>query len=341
MPAKPSMKTYQSLLAAVKGEIEKGRKAIGRITAQTYWRVGQHISRDLLANKEHADYGAHVIGKLVSDTGISRAVLYDTVDFYRKYQKVPTSGQLGWSQYRELLSVGDRKKRLALEHRAQAKNLTARQVRAAAQKINEKEKAKAVDVVAAAQPVSPAPHLKVTRGRLRHIQLKTVNGILQVDCGFKVYHAVALKGIPGAKEGDIVEYVAGVNGGWRFKRSCETRSAIFTYVATLERVVDADTLAVVIDAGFNNTVRQKLRFRHLNAPEIKTSEGKLARDFVVKELSTVKFFVIKTYGYEKYDRTLTDLFYLPGETDPEIVAAKGVLLNQRLFDAGLAVTYQA
>ena len=51
--------------------------------------------------------------------------------------------------------------------------------------------------------------------------------------------------------------------------------------------------------------------------------------------------VIKTYGSDKYDRYLVDVFLLPGATDPYEVAAKGKLLNQMLIDAGFAELYQS
>ena len=46
--------------------------------------------------------------------------------------------------------------------------------------------------------------------------------------------------------------------------------------------------------------------------------------------------VIRTHSTDKYDRYLADIFYLPGEGEPQAVAEKGVFLNQELLDEGLA-----
>jgi hypothetical protein len=37
---------------------------------------------------------------------------------------------------------------------------------------------------------------------------------------------------------------------------------------------------------------------------------------------------------------LTDLFYLPGSTNPEVIIEKGIHLNQQLLDKGLAEVWK-
>jgi endonuclease YncB( thermonuclease family) len=50
---------------------------------------------------------------------------------------------------------------------------------------------------------------------------------------------------------------------------------LYTYSAVIARVVDGDTLVVDIDAGFNIwLLDQTLRLNRVNAPEMKTPEGK-------------------------------------------------------------------
>jgi endonuclease YncB( thermonuclease family) len=50
---------------------------------------------------------------------------------------------------------------------------------------------------------------------------------------------------------------------------------LYAYSAVITRVVDGDTLVVDIDAGFDIWLRgQTLRLNRINAPEMKTSEGK-------------------------------------------------------------------
>ena len=58
-------------------------------------------------------------------------------------------------------------------------------------------------------------------------------------------------------------------------------------------------------------------------------------------IKKIKFLIVKTYQYDKYDRYLTDVFTLPDETNEEKVAQEGKFLNQEILDAGKAVVWSA
>ncbi len=47
--------------------------------------------------------------------------------------------------------------------------------------------------------------------------------------------------------------------------------------------------------------------------------------------------VIRTHSSDKYDRYLSDIFYLPGREDAEKVAVEGRFLNGELAEKSLAV----
>ena len=49
--------------------------------------------------------------------------------------------------------------------------------------------------------------------------------------------------------------------------------------------------------------------------------------------------VLKVYKPDKYERYLTDLFFLPELTDPALIAREGIFLNQLLLDEGHAIRY--
>jgi micrococcal nuclease len=66
----------------------------------------------------------------------------------------------------------------------------------------------------------------------------------------------------------------------------------YIYQATLERVVDGDTVDVVIDLGFSTFRRERIRLYGVDAPEINTEAGKLAKGFVEEWFwDNPKFFV--------------------------------------------------
>ncbi|MEK6712822.1 MAG: thermonuclease family protein, partial [Nitrospirota bacterium] len=89
------------------------------------------------------------------------------------------------------------------------------------------------------------------------------------------------------------------------------------------------------------SVSQKLRLRGIDCPEIDTEEGQRAKRFVESRLKDCDFIVVKTCKdrTDKFDRYLADVFYLPGASDPALVAKEGTYLNQKLLNERLALPY--
>jgi len=114
----------------------------------------------------------------------------------------------------------------------------------------------------------------------------------------------------------------------------------YTYKAYVEKIIDGDTLWSQIDCGFETLTRQKLRLRAIDCPELKTIAGQKAKGFVEDTLKNCKFIVVQTHKSDKYDRYLANIFFLEGETDANVVAKEGKLLNQELLDNGLAQKYK-
>ena len=102
------------------------------------------------------------------------------------------------------------------------------------------------------------------------------------------------------------------------------------------RVVDGDTIVVLIDCGFGIRINQRLRLRNIDTPELTTPKGVKAKQFVESKLKPSPFVIIKTYGSDKYDRYLVDVFYLKGKKDAKRLVEQGKFLNQELLDQGLA-----
>ena len=51
----------------------------------------------------------------------------------------------------------------------------------------------------------------------------------------------------------------------------------WTFECTVTRVVDGDTIELMVDVGFRLTYRDKFRLAHIDAPELKTDKGKAAK----------------------------------------------------------------
>ncbi len=120
----------------------------------------------------------------------------------------------------------------------------------------------------------------------------------------------------------------------------DNKARLYTYVAAVKRVVDGDTLIVMIDLGLKTKTIQRLRLRGIDCPERTTPRGRHVKDYVKKLLDKQEFIIVKTHKNDKYGRMLADVFYLAKEKDPEAAAEKGIYLNQHLLDENMAETWR-
>ncbi len=116
----------------------------------------------------------------------------------------------------------------------------------------------------------------------------------------------------------------------------------YTYAATVDRVIDGDTLLALVEAGFRIIVRDRLRLRGIDCPEVGTPEGDRAKRFVEKLLPTGATIVLKSHKWKTdiHGRFVVDVFYKKGAADAREIIKDGVYLNQILLDKGLAVRYE-
>jgi endonuclease YncB( thermonuclease family) len=119
--------------------------------------------------------------------------------------------------------------------------------------------------------------------------------------------------------------------------------ALHVYKASVDKVVDGDTLAVTIDLGFNVGVGQRIRFRGINTAELirgneagSSTRALKAKAFVEKKLKGLEFVVVRTYKTDMYGRYVADVLYHPAHQDKEKVYSSGFFLNDQLVKAKLA-----
>ena len=94
---------------------------------------------------------------------------------------------------------------------------------------------------------------------------------------------------------------------------------MYEYRATIQRVVDGDTVDCYIDLGFDTQVFKRVRFIGVNAPETRT------RDKAEKEI------ILKSYEYGKYGRVIGELFIVSGSRKQSI--------NKMMLAEGLVTEY--
>src|SRR4030043_120443 len=123
------------------------------------------------------------------------------------------------------------------------------------------------------------------------------------------------------------------------KKFIEIRAkSTYTYHATLEKVIDGDTLLINFDVGFFISIKEKVRLIGINAPELATKKGKDAMAFIEKELKDT-YLIVETRKKEKYGRFLCYVYYYKGSKNFEEIIRNGKLLNEELVKSGLADRY--
>jgi len=110
----------------------------------------------------------------------------------------------------------------------------------------------------------------------------------------------------------------------------------YLYKAEVRDVIDADTLLLDIDLGFEVIRRQPIRLARIDAPERDTKRGAAGRRFVRKQLAVARTVVVNTRKYDIHRRYVAHVFYAFSNQGIEKTFLKGRYLNQELIDKGFA-----
>jgi endonuclease YncB( thermonuclease family) len=317
-------RTYAELRREVERVVVAGRRSIEVAWVRTYHETGRLIHEHLLLNENRADYGARVFVRLATETEISRRTLYECVQFYRCFPNVRVLAQLAWNHCRLLCQVSDPKQREALLGLAKKEQWT---TAALETRIRERNAAGEPAPAAADRTVGPARKiLKPRRGVPGLFRVVARDDRLAVDAGFKLYFPVAPAAARGLSAGVIARWE---DGGDPAPAQAAAAADLFTYRATVRRVLDGDTLAVMIALPYCQ-MDEKLRLRGLDCPEMDTPEGKAAKRFTELLLADAAEVIIATSKVDKYDRYLADV-HVRRPTGEE------VFLNNALLENGHAV----
>jgi micrococcal nuclease len=89
---------------------------------------------------------------------------------------------------------------------------------------------------------------------------------------------------------------------------------IYIYKAELIRVVDGDTVDLVIDLGFDTSRKERFRLYGIDAPEMRTENGKAAKAWLWEALQPLEAIYVQTIQLstkakrDKYGRFLAVLY---------------------------------
>ena len=341
-----SVPAYHALRDQIEGILTEGKLHTHQSSewekVVTYWHVGDALMSHI-DGQPRADYGDRVVADLSNDIGLSPALLWDILRVRRCLKALSTYEKLAWSHFKMISHLPTQSARRFYLQAANQSRWSVRQLREAIDADAYEE--------ATTQPLAVPQDQDPTAGRPLRAHFgdfhtyRTLPSAspdsddLYLDLGFHMTERVDLVGLDKPRPDLVVTSHRQPNGTYTFtQRPPNTRR--YTYVAWPQRIIDGDTLIAVVDPGLHHqTWPLRFRLRGIDTPELNTLAGLNARAFVQDALSQVAFVILSTYRADTYGRYLTELRYLPGESDPIVVRDKGVYLNRQLLDEHLAVRY--
>ena len=334
---------YPNLIKAIQTSVTTGllaaQKAVETERLKTYWQIGREI-QEAVAQSNSAlhlreDLYRSISRDIEKQTGLILTIdtLGRTVQFYKNYPSFPKGSPLTFTHYLVLQRIDDRKVRAKVERAAIKKNISVPEL---------KDEVARLGLELGASVVRPPKRLKVERGTpfIYYVRPETNlsnDRTMRIDCGFKLNWDIP----PDNPVPDQARIVRSDKKDGRYYLSLykEGKAALYTYPANILNVVDGDTVDVRIDVGFGIGLNDRLRLKWINAPELNTAPGRLAKSYLSEHLTKCPYVVLRTTREEKFGRWLADVFTLPHCTDPYKIAAEGEYLNQVMLDKGLAEVY--
>jgi micrococcal nuclease len=110
----------------------------------------------------------------------------------------------------------------------------------------------------------------------------------------------------------------------------------YLYKAEPHDIIDADTLLLDIDLGFETIRRQRIRLARIDAPDRDTAEGARARRYVREQLAVARSIVLTTVKTDLHGRYVAHVFYALNNRGIDKTFLEGRYLNQELIDKGHA-----
>ncbi len=342
-----ALAAYAELKARVREALILGQQRIEAAKVITYWRTGWYIRTHIKLHAGRAEYGARVVERLSRDLEVHKSVLHRCVQFVERLPKLLVTDapivagrrqssqrfassldhpavRLTWTHYRALLTVSDARQREALLQQAARQEWSSTELET---RIRRTAARNGQDRTAPA-----SRRLTPLRGTPGLFQIKDVAGTCYWDLGFESYRELSSTQARAFKAGDLVQLTA--DGALEPAPKEATPANLYTYEARILRVVDGDTLWLLIHLGGADWRKEKLRLRGIDCPEMGTSAGEAAKRYVQAQLQRTTRLTITTTKPDQWDRYLSDVF-LTTATGEEI------FLNNRLLETGHARLYAA
>ena len=121
---------------------------------------------------------------------------------------------------------------------------------------------------------------------------------------------------------------------------------MYEYKAIVERVVDGDTIDVIIDLGFKTWKKVRVRMEGINTPESRTRDleekkrGLVAKDRLVEILEyNNNECTLKVSGVGKFGRAIASVYVETLSPASSKSSMTEINVNKQLIEEGHAVAY--
>jgi endonuclease YncB( thermonuclease family) len=314
--AQPAITSYDQLVSAIRNvrhETESRiEAAVEQEKVKEAWQTGKLIHEHILLNKDRAEYGKQVITKLAKDLNSSETELKYMVQFARTYPKSRPADELSWSHYQSLLAINDDKEREEVAKRAVAERWDRERVREEVRKRNN-----------SSLSTLPSSLPEIKPGKIGVYRVAGISGKKYVDLGFQTYKLLSATNAETFREGAFIE-VKQKGTTYTMHEVRTTIDGLYTYNATVADVYDGDTFYAYVDLGFGTVIKQQLRLRRIDAPELVSKEGKEAKAVLEKILMRNKgrILIKVSKSEDQFGRYLVDI-WVEGEPIEKDLIRKG------------------
>jgi endonuclease YncB( thermonuclease family) len=98
----------------------------------------------------------------------------------------------------------------------------------------------------------------------------------------------------------------------------------YTYHAQVAKIVDADTVDLLVDLGFCTAVKVRIRLLGIDAPEMNTDEGKAAKAALIEKMPVSTMVTVRTFKFagDKFGRWLGNIELNHEDINAWLVASK-------------------
>jgi endonuclease YncB( thermonuclease family) len=331
-----------------------GQQKADELKVQTYWEAGRLIHEHLRHHQSEAGYGKQLMLKLARGLDVGDELLYRMLRFYEAFPISSARRKLSWTHYRTLARLPDEKKRLEIEAVATRENWNAEKLEKHVSFLTAGTLANSDG--GASVPASRVSLLTSKCGKPGIYRIVADGDGLAMDLGFASYQSLTCRrrreealtkkseirnrqseiemslvtsSPTNLKPNDLVTLSP---TGQPIPAPDATKADLYTYDAEIIRVVDGDTLWLKIWLKQNHWLKEKVRLRGIDCPEMDTPEGKAAKRFVETLVKGAASVTVTTTKPDKWDRYLSDIFLRCNDGEE-------LFLNNLLLENGHARRY--